>query len=243
MSGAFGQTTKEQDIDKIFLSSPGEELVAKLLLQMSTIQNATGAAFTQLFGPYKQGNQQQRWADYARYDWSVRQLPAINVYEAEVEDKSSSNAWLNGTLNIMVVWQPNQRRSDLARIQAAFKGVLQNFFESQSVIDMLDEIYFVQRPGKVNGLNELGKVMTWSPNIEGIVEDQLVPITLVGVKYRIDLRSWYRALEFQNRTKLEPYGESLSDLTEINGEYQGVIDDAGQDVIVTIPDEIAVNSP
>lgn len=243
MSGAYGKTIKEQDIENIYLTGPGEMLVANTLMQMSTIQNAVGAAFVQLFGPYTALKDQQRWADYSRFDWSIRQLPAINVYEAESQDKTSSNAWVNGTIAVMVLWPPNQRRSDLARVQMAFNGALQNFFESQQVVDMLDELYWIQRPAKVPGLNEYGKIMTWVPNVEGLVEDQMVPVTLVNVKYRLDLRAWYRALAFQNRTKLEPYYDSLSDLTVIGGNYAGVINDDGTDVQVEIPDEIDVENP
>lgn len=243
---AFGETIRQADLDGIFLTGPGEELVAKTLLQMSLIQNNTTNAFVQLFGPYtpaKPGQNQtanQRWADYARYDWSIRQLPAINVYEAESEDKTSSNAWLNGAVNIMVLWPPNQRRSDWSRVPAAFKGALQNFFESQYVRDMLDELYWIERPAKVAGLNEYGKTMVWTPNVEGIVENEMVPVTLVSVKYRIDLRAWYRALEFQNRTKQQPFQTPLSDLTVIGGDYNGVPDSDGDDIKVTVPDEITV---
>lgn len=246
---ANGVAIKESTIDKLFLTSPGESLVASTLLQMSSIQNQYGAAFTQLFGPYtppKPGQNQtanQRWADYSRYDWSIRQLPAINVYEAETEDKTSSNAWLNGTVNIMVLWGPNMRRSDWARVPMAFKGALQNFFESRYVRDMLDELYWIQRPGiKVPGLNEYGKIMTWSPNVEGIVENESVPVTIMSVKYRLDLRAWYRALEFQSRTKADPYLTPLSPLTKITGDYEGLRDDETT-VEVDIPDSIDVSSP
>lgn len=240
---AFGKTIKAGDLDKIFLSTPGESLVAATLMQMSTIKNATGAAFTQLFGPYQPGVDQQRWADYPREDWSIRQLPAISIYEGESEDKTSSNAWLNGTITIVAAFAPNQRRSDLSRVQNTFKGVLQNFFESQSCVDMLDEIYWHERSMKVPGLNEYGKTMTWSPNVEALVEDKMVPVTLVNVRYRIDLRAWYRALEFQNRTQLDPYRDSLADLTVIGTDFVGVINDDGTGVQITIPDEVKVTNP
>jgi len=243
MSGAFGQVIKEQTIDQIYLTGPGEMIVANTLLQMLSIPNAVGAAFVQLFGPYQPGNQQQRWSDYSRFDWSIRQLPVINVYEAESQDKTSSNAWVNGTIALMALWPPNQRRSDLARVQMAFNGAVQNFFESQQVTDMLDELYWIQRPAKVPGLNEYGKIMTWSPNVEGLVEDQMVPVTLINVKYRLDLRAWYRALNYQNRTKPEPYYDSLFNLAVVGGDYVGVIHDDGTGIQVQIPDEIDVTNP
>ncbi len=127
---------------------------------------------------------------------------------------------------------------------AAYKAALQNFFESDLCFKMLDELYWIQRPEKVAGLNALGREMNWSPNVEGLVESELVPVTLVGVRYRIDLRAWYRALEFQNRTKAEPFKETLADLTVIGGAssgYEGVKDD--DTVEVTVPDEIPVTNP
>jgi len=238
MSGAFGQTIKESNIDSTFLSSPGEEIVAKTLMQMA---NPT-SKFTELFGPYKPESQQQRWANYSRYDWSIRQLPVINIYEADIQDKTSSNAWINGTIGIMVLWPPNQRRSDLARVQMAFQGALLNFYESQQVVDMLDEIYWHVRPAKVLGLNEYGKIMTWTPNVEGFVEDQQVPVTLVNVKYRLDLRAWYRDIEFQDRTQLNPTAATLSDLTDMGGNYAGVPNDEGTEIQLEIPDHITVSN-
>ena len=119
--------------------------------------------------------------------------------------------------------------------------MVENFFASDFVTPMLDELYYVKRPAKVYGLNEFGKVLNWSPNTEGLVESELVPVTILDIKYRIDLRAWYRALEFMGRTKADPFSVSLADLTDILGEYDG-IDDAGLTQVV-IPDEIAVSNP
>ena len=176
MSGAFGQPIKQATIDEYFLTSPGEELVDNTILQMSKIKNNTSNPFVQLFGPYTKGSDQQRWANYDRRDWSIRQFPVINVYEAESQDKTSSNAWVNGTVAMLVCWPSSQRRSDLSRVQMAFQGALLDFFESQEATDMLDELYFIKRDAKVNGLNEYGKIITWTPNVEGIIENEEVPI-------------------------------------------------------------------
>lgn len=217
MSGAFGQQIKEQDMIDRFISAPGQFIVKKTLQQMARVKQ-----FQEVFGKYVEGSQQQRWADYQKFDWSIRQLPAINIFEEQSEDKTSSNAWLNGSVQIQVFWPGSFRRSDLTRIPVAFKGALHNFFESVLVTDMLDELYSVERDAKVPGLNEYGKVMIWSPNVEGIVESELVPVTIVNVKYRVDLRSWYRFLEFDNRTKENPFERTLEDLVTIGNEYDGV---------------------
>ena len=238
MSAAFGQQIKQDDIDQSFLTGPGEDLVIKTIQQMASIPG-----FLTLFGPFDPNDDQQRWADYARADWSLRQLPAINVFEAEAEDKTSDQAWLNGTVSFQIFWPASFRRTDMRRVEVAFKGAMENFFSSKFVTKMLDELYWIQRPMKVFGLNEYGKVLTWTPNTEGIVEDELVPVTIINARYRIDLRSWYRALEFMDRTKDSPFEQSLDNLNQIVGSYQGVTDPVGDDVVVTIDDNITVTNP
>lgn len=240
MSAAFGNTIKQKTIDDALLTGPGEDLVPKTLLQLSKI-----AGFIKLFGPYVENKGDQRWADYQRFDWSIRQLPTINVFEGQVEDKTSDQAWLNGTISFQVFWPPNFRRADARQVEVAFKGAMQNFFSSQYVKTMLDELYYIQRPEKVYGLNEYGKVLNWTPNAQGLVESELVPVTLLDVRYRIDLRSWYRALEFMDRTKDNPFEKTLEDLEQIGdpGLYQGSKDPEGAEVEVEIEQSITVSNP
>lgn len=231
-----GQSVKQADIDKALLTGPGEDLVQKLLMQMAKVKG-----FTDLFGPYKDGSDQQRWANYQRGDWSFRQLPAINIFSSGTEDKESDNAYLNGTVSIQVYWPAKLRRSDLTNVPLAFKGAMENFFSSDYTEKMLDEIYYIQRPEKVAGLNRIGKEMTWTPNTEGFIESEMVPVTIIDVRYRIDLRSWYRALEFQDRSKDEPFSKTLSDLAEIFNTYQGV--DEAEVIHVSVQSNITVANP
>lgn len=238
---------KQNTIDDLFLSSPGEDLVPKLMLQLSRVKG-----FTDLFGPYKintakeKSTDQQRWADYQRGDWSIRQLPAINVFESGAEQKTSDNAWLQGQLTIHVYWPPSFRRSDLARVPAAFKGVVENFFASKFTSDMLDELYYIERDCKVYGLNELGKELTWTTNVEGMVETDMVPVTMIDVRYRIDLRAWYRALEYMGRTQENPFEKTLENLTGLDGfDPNGILGVRPQDgeVEVRIEDSFDVQNP
>ena len=231
---------KQEDIDQNFLTGPGEDLISKLMVQMAKIPG-----FVKIFGPYKsqslKGDNDQRWADYQRMDWSIRHLPAINIFESQTESKESDNAFLNGTLSIQIYWPANFRRADSRRVEVAFKGAMENLFSSTYINKMLDEHFSIQRPEKVHGLNQLGKELTWTPNVESLVEDQLVPVTILDVRYRIDLRAWYRAMEYMNRTKDEPFKETLEDLILIGGldsVYQGLDNDL---IKIEIPDEIKVN--
>lgn len=231
---------RQEDIVDALLTGPGIDLIPKLLMQMAKVPG-----FVKIFGPYKpqseRGNTEQRWADYQRMDWSLRALPAINVFEAQAATKESDEAFFNGTISMQIFWPANFKRPDARRVEVAFQGALQNFFNSKYVHTMLDELYWIERPEKVYGLNTLGKMLTWTPNVEGIVETESVPVTIVDIQYRIDLRAWHRALEHMNRTREEPFKETLSDLTTIGGLdsfYEGT--DNGE-VHLQIPDEIDVN--
>lgn len=215
-------------LDDLFLSVPGGDLVDKLIMQLQKVPQ-----MAKLFGP---AGDSGSWANYNRFDWPVRQLPAINIFEAGAESKTSDSGYLNGVVQIQVYWPSDFRRADLARVPAFFKGVLENFLSSQYTSTMLDELYFIERPEKVYGLNELGKTLTWSPNVEGLTDDALVSMTIVDVTYRIDLRSWERALEYMNRTMADPFETTLSDLDTISGEIDGVNDD--NLVIIEVPVEI-----
>ncbi len=219
-----GQRINQASLDASFLTGPGEDIVPKTLLQLSAIPQ-----FVTLFGPYKSdasGNKksdQQRWADYQRMDWSIRQLPVINVFEAESLNRDSDQAFLRGTVQIQAYWPANMRRGDLARVPATFSAILENFFSSHYCTDMLDPHFTIQRPMKVFGLNEYGKMLTWSPNVEGLVENELVPVTILNVQYRIDLRAWYRQLHFTTRTRQNPFvADQFGPLTEIDISYNGI---------------------
>lgn len=240
MNEKYGQRVNEAEIAADFLSGPGQFLVKRTLAQMAKVP-----PFVAMFGPYRTTGsselaaaaQAQRWSDYARYDWSVRQLPAISVYEAETETKESSSGPMNGTVGIQVFWPANLRRSDLARVPNAFKGAIVNFFESESVTQMLDEHHLIERPEKVPGLKEFGRSITWSPNVEGIIENTLVPVTMLSVRYRIDMGSWYRYLELDGRSRARPFERQATGPVTIQGEYEGVAPRA-EDVHIRVKQRI-----
>lgn len=223
----------QKSLELSFFSAPGDDLVDKLIMQLQAVPQ-----MVQLFGP---ADGTGSYANYARYDWPTRSLPAMNVLESSSETQTSDNGYLNGTVQIQVYWPSDFRRSDLARVPNYFKGVLENFFSSSYVSDMLDELYYIQRPMKVYGLNELGKTLTWSPNVEGITDGDLTPMTILDVQYRIDLRAWGRALEYMGRTKENPFAVTLAPLTDLVGEIEGVDDNSGEDIEITIPLDITIN--
>lgn len=224
------------DLEQDFPHTPGQLLVKRLLEQM-----AKQPQFKKLFGKYvSQSAENQRWASYPRFDWSLRELPGICVYEKETEEKTSRNGWLIGKLGIQVFWPAAFRRAELSRIPNIFKGALQSFFESDLCDVLLDPHFGLNDTTKVPGLNEFGKEISWTPNVEGIVEGEAVPVMIVDIKYRIDLRAWHRFLEYHNITIEKPFEGTLDDLKVIGGEYDGVTDDPSN-VQIKVYDEIIIN--
>jgi hypothetical protein len=201
------------EIMRDLFPSPGGILVKRVLEQMATIP-----VFLKLFGTFQAfDSDQQRWACYPRQDWSLRQLPAIMIYEGNAEDKTSDNAWLNGSLRIMVLWPAGQRRSDWEKVGVAFKGAMQNFFASKYTEELLDRYRTLNLEKKVPGLNLLGKEMTWTPNVNGILEGEAVPATILDVKYRFDLRRWYDYLEEIGYSKADPFKKTIHPLVDFFG--------------------------
>jgi hypothetical protein len=221
----YGQQMKQESLSADFLNGPGEVLVPNFISALSQVK-----PFRDLFGPFTNvKDPNSRWASYSRFDWSMRQLPVINIYEKEPEEKTSSNAWLNGTVGIQVFWPASFRRSDLSRIPRTFSAGLLNFLESDAAYALFTG---------VPGLNEIGRSVIWTPNVEGLVESELVPVTMCDVKYRVDLRAWYRFLETDDRTQGQPFIRTLADLQVIGGGYEGATDPQAQDVQIVVVDEI-----
>jgi hypothetical protein len=237
-SPAFGQQIRIDQINALFLEGAGQYLVPRLIAQLAKV-----APFATLFGPFVGiDSPKQRWADYQRMDWSMRQLPAINVFEGEQESKQSDNGWDTGTIKIQVYWPASFRRSDLARIPKAFHSAILAFFTSDLAFALLDSRANKDASIIVPGLNELGKEIVDQKNMEGIVESELVPVTMLDVRFRIDLRAFYRFLESTNRTIGQPFEATLADLVEVKGEYDGVTDPAAEDVQAIVEDDIPITS-
>lgn len=237
--GFFGQQPTQAGLEEKFLTGPGQVLAQHVIDAMSSV-----LPFSELFGPSKDkdGKYSLRWADYARADWSIRELPAINIYEGSTEEKESSQAFVNGSLEIQVFWPPNLRRSDTARMQKILQAAVLNFFESDVAFNLLDPGVPEANtsPLRVPALNAIGRQMSWTPNFDAVVAEQIVPATLVDVRYRLDLRSWYRYLEEDDRTKEKPFERTLEPLTEVRGVYNGIQDGDPDDVQIEIDQDAEI---
>lgn len=215
---AEGIQLRRKEVVAQFDPSPGQTLVKRTLEAIAAIQ-----CFQDLFGKLKGFDQaEQRYACYEKFDWSLRALPAVCLFESEPEIKQSDSAFVDGALRMMVFWPASFRRSDKQQIPVAFKGAMQNFFASQFAAALLDPCPGVNTATKVPGLNKLGSELTWQPQVEGNIGNEAVPVTVLDVKYRIDLRRWYQFLEEQGYTQADPFTKTAFSLDRIEGEYDGV---------------------
>lgn len=194
-------------MDSIFPIGPSEVLVKKF---MEALQREP--RFIKLFGAFKGiAEDNQRWADYQRFDWSHRHLPAINIYESETDEKTSDQAWLLGTIKLMVLWPAAMRRSALTRVQKKFQAALLEWLSSDLCYSLLDPMPGFNEATKCPGLNEFGKSTLDTKNVEGIVDSELVPVTMIDIKFRLDFRKWFMWLEQEYRTKELPFDVTLAD--------------------------------
>lgn len=237
MSAAFGQQINRKAFDELFLEGPSMRLVPALLTQLAKVPQMAG-----LFGPYKGiGVAEQRWSDYQRFDWSLRQLPALSIFESDQETKQAENGYMPGSLRMMIFWPASFKRSDLTRIPKAFHSAMVNFFGSDLAFQLLDSKANADRTVVVPGLNEIGKEITDSKNVEGMIESELVPVTMIDIRFRIDLRQYYRFLEEDGRTRGQPFERTLADLKEIFGEYDGLPGTDTSDEQVVIEQDVTIN--
>jgi hypothetical protein len=221
-----GNQINRQQFATTYGPGPTGTLVRRLLETLAGVKLSNGTLFfQQLFGPFKAFDDiNQRWSCYSKFDWSLRQLPAISIYEGDPEIKQSDNGFLDGSLRLMVFWPASMRRPDLQQIPVLFKGAMQNFFTSQWCEGLLDPYPTLNLATKVPGLNRLGREITWSPNTEGKLGEDTVPVTILDVKYRIDLRRWNDYLVSQGMTPEDPFEVTLAAWAEISATYQGVVD-------------------
>lgn len=217
---AEGIQLRRKEVVAALDPSPGQTLVKRNLEALAAIP-----AFQNLFGKLSAkgfDDPLQRYACYERFDWSLRQLPALCLYESDVETKGSDSSFLDGAMRMLVIWPASFRRADLQQIPVAFKGAIQNFYASNYTKVLLDPAPGVNTATKVPGLNKLGSELTWSPQSETNIESTAVPVTVLDVKYRIDLRRWYQFLEEQGYSRGDPFNKTVFPWARFAGEYDGV---------------------
>lgn len=187
-----------------FLDGPSEFLCKAVCDELKKVR-----AFALTFGEFID--------PYMRMDYSIRNLPALRVYN-ESFVKSSQNWWITGELKLDCIWPASLRRVELQALPDMIgAAMVQQFRRTRFFNAVLDE---------VPGLNWLGKDLRVdkTPGFE-LREGEIVPLTQIVADFRIDVSAWDRYLEQDARTVDEPFERTLKDLETIIGTIGGVRED------------------
>lgn len=187
----------------LFYSGPAEYLVAKVAAGLKAVPQ-----FASIFG--------DRIDAYKRLDYSMRELPAIRLYNDSFT-KEFESWFINGTLICDVILPASQRRELLQQVQDTLSAALLQQFRRPS--------FFAAIEADVPGLNELGKNFDVDKSLGFEWGDNAVPLTQIRLNFRIDLRQWDNYLTSDERTKDEPFTKTLGDLELIMTTIQGLQDD------------------
>jgi len=187
----------------LFYNGPTEFLTAILARELKKV-----TPWQKIFGEFIDG--------YMRMDYSMRNLPAIRIYN-ETFIKESESWFINGDLKLDIIFPANIRRGETQQLQDTLSGAIVQQFRRPEFFILLCDL--------VPGLNELGKVVTVDKTLGFEWEAAEVPLTQITMNFRLDLRVWDEYLEQTNRTKDSPFEEVLGSLDKIVGEIQGLKDD------------------
>jgi hypothetical protein len=181
-------------IDKLkinpFIDGPTEALIKATAASIASVPQ-----FKKIFG--------DSIDTYERTDYSLRQLPALRVYNHDYE-KIHESHYIIGEVMMDIVWPASLRREEQQRFQDILSAaLLQQLRRPQYFADLVE---------KVPGLNEHGKHFKVNKALGMSWEDGYVPITEITANFRIDLKVWDTYLESTGRTKEDPFTVTLKDL-------------------------------
>lgn len=186
-----------------FIDNPVEFLCAATAAQIACIPQ-----FKAIFGDSIDG--------YMRMDYSVRQLPALRVYN-ETATKEFESWFITGDIKLDVIWPGNLRREETQQFQDTMSSALLQQFRSNTFFGAVNKL--------VPGLNELGKTFSWDKTLGFDFEEEMVPLTQLTANFRLDLRIWDIYLESEGRTKETPFEVTLANLKRIANTIQALRDD------------------
>lgn len=189
---------------ELFLSGPAEFLAAKIVSEIKNVPQ-----FVTVFGSSIDA--------YQRNDYSLRELPALRVYNTNYE-KEFESWFIHGFITLDIIMPPNVRRDLLQTYQDTIAAALCQQFRIPEFFQTLNSV--------VPGLNELGKEFI-ADKTAGfqLTETTLCPTTQIRCNFRLDLRIWDEFLVSDDRTKSTPFERTLGALQLIATEIQGLNDD------------------
>lgn len=203
-------------IDKLklnpFLDGPTQTLVKAVVKIISTVPEFK-LIFSDSIDPYE------------RIDYSMRQLPALRVYNYEYRKEHESH-YITGELLMDIVWPATLRRDELQYFQDVLSSAILQQFRRPN--------YFETAQALIPGINELGKVFSVNKELGLKLEDGAVPLTQMRPNFRIDLKVWDAYLEEQGRTKDDPFKVTLAELLSVYTRIMPQNDDGTADTAAEV---------
>lgn len=186
--------------ETIFLTNPGEFLAEEVVALLKA-DPKWKAVFGDSIDAYK------------RMDYSLRQLPALRVYNEGVQ-KPDESWFVNGVLTMDLILPAAIRRTELQKLPSTLTMALLQQFRRTTFFNKVSD--------RVPGLNELGRSFSTDLSLAFEMGETLVPLTQMDVNFKIDLRVWDEYAESDNRTKDRPFERTLGDLKKIITTIEGL---------------------
>lgn len=195
--------TEAQISSGLFVNGPAEFLVQQMALNLKGVEQ-----WKKIFG--------ESIDAYKRMDYSIRQLPALRIYNDDF-NKDYESWFIEGDIKADIILPASLRRTEVQQIQDTISNALLQQFRRP--------LFFTTMMGVVPGLNELGKKFTCNKSLGFEFEENMVPLTQLTINFRLDLRIWDDYLEQTDRTKDSPFEAVLGNLESIVGTINGLKDD------------------
>lgn len=186
-----------------FLNGPAEFLVQEVVRSISAVKQ-----WKTIFG--------DSIDMYKRMDYSLRQLPALRVYN-DIANKEFDSWFIEGDLKADIILPAVLRRNELQQVQDTLSMALLQQFRRPTFFQLLGE--------RVPGLNELGKRFNVDKSLGFEWGEDWVPLTQVTLNFKLDIRVWDDYLEETDRTKDSPFEAVLGNLEKIATTIQALKDD------------------
>jgi hypothetical protein len=198
-----------------FFSGPAEFLCEKIAEQLKLVPQ-----FVNIFGVNIDA--------YQRMDYSIRELPAIRIYNHSFI-KEFESWFINGDILIDIIFPANLRRTLQQKYQDTIVSALCQQFRREEFFGAL----CISCPA----LNELGKEFSADKSLGfkwGEGQQEAVPLTQIKANFRLDLRAWDDFLISDDRTKNDPFEKTLGDLDTIRTIIEGQNDNDTLNVSVEV---------
>lgn len=166
---------------------------------------------------------------YERFDYSMRQLPALRVYNLAYRKEHESH-YILGDLNIDILLPVEIRRAEQQQFQDVLSSAFVQQFRRPSFLQELLRT--------IPGLNELGKVFEVNKELGMVWDEGILPMTKMKPNFRIDLKQWDSYLEEQGRTFDDPFNVTLGELKKIVGQIIPSLDDGTYDLTAQVDLEV-----